>query len=941
MTHAASTSPLGPAPVQHLSPGVSREALPLRGRDEIAERLTQTFDDSIRGGVRLTILSGRPGIGKTRLLREALDEADHRGWRSIVAAPDEDSLTTPLGALTNAALSSTPPLLDAEALAPVLIGSHPQYWITRLLNDAIEIAAKDTAVLVVVDDLQWLDAGSLGALSALVRTTFGMPVNWLLATRPGTHQAAHGRLLDQARGTGQLIEVPPLSEGAIDEIGTDVLGHPAGPTLSHALAGTEGNPLLALELLYGLEDEQLITVVDGSADVIDDRLPRGFGASSRRRLAALSRPALRLAQVGSLFGRHFSLSAALSVIGTPPGAAASAVEELIDNDIVADEGDELVFRHDTIREAASETLTPSLRKVLGREVVERRLDDGTPAAVVASELLRLAEPGDPSSIDLLISAARELASTDAHTAATLISRAASLAPANARCAAEIVELLPTLWAGGRGDEVASVGEKFSSALRGDERARVDLAVARLLTESSFEDAIRTCERALQIPGVAASTRVELLAVRTLNYANKADWVGLRASIAEGRAEADDDRDRVALATLDACESVLTFYESRFDDALALQRDALRRIADSGARASLWLPEGLWMAFMHNSMGECRRALAEVDAGLADARRAHSVIAEAYWMMLRARVLYDLGVLDEARAQSEAVLDLASELQLGDFANATAGIVLFRIALHIGDVALLEQTRPLVSALADGVGLTRTGRWNLAVEALESGRFSEALGWCDLALASFEEATPSMTTPADFLDDVMLTEICIGARDTASIVRIERVVTERAAANRSNRFVGAVSSAVHGLVARSETELVEAATVFRAGERPLVLAHVLEVLASVTVEDRAAVEALEEALALYETAGATRDASRVLRSLRSRGVHRRLKSVAAGAHGLSRREQQVAEVLLTGATTKQISDALLLSPHTVVTHIRHIFAKLGVNTRNEVIEILGS
>jgi DNA-binding CsgD family transcriptional regulator len=97
--------------------------------------------------------------------------------------------------------------------------------------------------------------------------------------------------------------------------------------------------------------------------------------------------------------------------------------------------------------------------------------------------------------------------------------------------------------------------------------------------------------------------------------------------------------------------------------------------------------------------------------------------------------------------------------------------------------------------------------------------------------------------------------------------------------------------------------------------------------------------VREALTIYDELGAARDADRVRHTLRQRGVRTRL--VASDPNdtrsGLTQREFQVAERIAAGRTTQQIAEDLLLSPHTVVAHIRHIFSKWGVNTRREVKE----
>mgnify|MGYP000851887201 FL=1 len=305
------------------------------------------------------------------------------------------------------------------------------------------------------------------------------------------------------------------------------------------------------------------------------------------------------------------------------------------------------------------------------------------------------------------------------------------------------------------------------------------------------------------------------------------------------------------------------------------------------------------------------------------------------------MLFELGRLEEARAQAETVLELATAFQLGDYGNAIAGIVLFKIALHAGDQRLLDTVRPIVERMAAGPSVTRAGTWTLALEAHNSGAPELARGRSQLALDSLDDAVPSMTTPADFADDVFLASICAQVGDDKSVRKVAEVTRARADSQPGNPYLAAISLAVAGFNSRSSNDLLSAATMLRGGPRPLLLAQVLEHANTFITDDVGGRAALEEALVLYEAAGAHRDASRVLRSLRARGVRRRPTAPTTSPLGLTFREQQVLDLLATGATTQQISESLLLSPHTVVTHIRHIYDKLGVRTRREIIAKFGA
>lgn len=923
----------------HLSSGTENGLyrVPIRGRSQEIGAIDSLIRKTSSGRHSVTVFAGDPGIGKTRLLQHSLELAISRGLSTIVVTPDVDSSLTPLGALIDAGLRSEPPLLTSGDV-PVALGSaSPQYTLTRMIADALEVAAVGGGAAVVVDDLQWLDAGSLGALTTLIRDLQGIPVHWILATRTGLYGSAHQRFMSQIGPIATSFVLSPLSPFAVGTMTHDALGAVAGPRLEDAVKKAAGFPLLVLEMLRGLEEEGMLTQVKGAIEIIDDATPARYGTAARERLASLSPEALRIAQVASLYGREFSIRGVLEVLGHTAVAAAPAIQELVNLEFIIDTGTVFAFRHDTVQAAAADSLTPTLRRAMGREVLHKRLQAGESITALAAMIASVAEPGDDESIQLLFDAAETLSSTDIEGAADLVILGAQMSKGRASHAEQIATLLPLVLAAGRPDDAAHIRNTLLPLLGTSSRARVALAVARQLTESDFAGAINETDAALAIPGVPDEIKVQLLAVRALNFANKADASGLRNSLAQARALADDDRDGLALATIDATESVLLFNQGQFQAADRLQRQALERVIRCGHATGLWAPEGLWMAFMRNSLGHGAEALQIVEAGMSEAGVASNVITEAYWMMVRTRTLFDLGRLEEARTQAETVLDLAAELHLGDFTNATAGIVLHRIAIYTGDNKLLKFARPLVEKLAKGIGLTRTGRWSLAIEAVVAGDLTTAYELSALALESLTDPIPSMNSPADFADDITLAYLCKELDKTSPLDVIVDIAADRANRNPGNNLVCAVAVATKGIRERSSTELMLAVEKMRSVDRPLVEAQLLETAYWYGNADPAMIAALVRALEIYEGVGATRAASRVLQTLRHEGVRMRLKTRVEDNSGLTLREHHVAERIAAGLTTKQIALDLALSHHTVVTHIRHIYEKWGTTTRREVAE----
>jgi DNA-binding CsgD family transcriptional regulator len=137
--------------------------------------------------------------------------------------------------------------------------------------------------------------------------------------------------------------------------------------------------------------------------------------------------------------------------------------------------------------------------------------------------------------------------------------------------------------------------------------------------------------------------------------------------------------------------------------------------------------------------------------------------------------------------------------------------------------------------------------------------------------------------------------------------------------------------------RSSTyDLQTAASLF--GTRPLATASALEDLGRLQGSEGAtddAIASLDRALSIDVLAGARWDAARVRGRLRQLGVRRRIvisDRAATGWEALTSAEAAVAELASEGKTDRELAETLFISPRTVNTHLRHIFDKLGVNSR---------
>lgn len=493
--------------------------------------------------------------------------------------------------------------------------------------------------------------------------------------------------------------------------------------------------------------------------------------------------------------------------------------------------------------------------------------------------------------------------------------------------------MPVLWRSGDSSGARALFDSLLSRSPAQEVA-LHTAMARMETERSFVRAIEHCDSALSVPGITAVARAEVLAVRAMNLQNASRFDQVPRAISAARSEALAAGAAEPLATSLIVDSAFRYYALRFDEAKELADEAASIMSTQGRTAALWLPEAMWPSLLAVGAGDATASLSLADVGLRNATALTDAPAIAYWQMMRSRALLDAGQLEAAFAEASEVLALSEQLDLGLFTAATAGTTAYRAALLQGDRSAMRETRSLAEAMLAHPGpIHRTGLWLLALRADTEGDPDGAAELCTEALNFLDAPAPHLTAPGDIADDVILTRLLLraGRRDDAN--RVLRHSVGRQSMNPINALAEGTALHVEALLNDDRSLLSAAVRAFRRNRRPLPLASALEDLG--VLSESESESCWKEALGLYETCGAERSAARVRRRLRTVGVSASRRGGSRDPRSLSPAEERIARLVAERLTTSEIARELSVSPHTVVTHIRHIYAKLGLSSRQEL------
>ncbi len=359
------------------------------GRSDVGAALDADWAVVREGSLRVVVLAGEPGIGKTRLAREFARAAHEQGATVLAGSCHEETLV-PYQPFVEAlrhyiaccppaelAVQITPRRAQLAAIVPELEDSRSPYGPTGLgaeqerfrLFEAVSSLLADAAhlrpLVLFLDDLHWADQSSLLLLRHLARSQQRAPLMVLGTYRPlevdDQHPLAEALAeLRRARAV-QRLPLAGLGEAEVAELIAGRTGQQAPRGFVRRVADrSEGNPFFIEELLYDVgaqSDWDLAAggVPDSVRDLLLRRL-RGLGDDCRQALS-----------VAAVVGRDFELDVLGRVLEHPRDRLIDLVEEAIDAGVLVEPAQSvgrLSFSHALFRETIYEQLSATRRAAI-------------------------------------------------------------------------------------------------------------------------------------------------------------------------------------------------------------------------------------------------------------------------------------------------------------------------------------------------------------------------------------------------------------------------------------------------------------------------------------------------------------------------------------------------------------------------------------------------
>lgn len=907
------------------------------GRD--AElRAIEGFLGRVAAGPAALVFEGAPGIGKTTVWDCARDRARRAATQVLACRPVDAEAKLAFAALADllepVAERTLPLLAEPQRLAleVALLRASPQgavpspRGVAAAVLSMLRLLAADGPLVVAIDDQQWIDRASAEALAFALRRIGDLPVGVVTAVRVTDAEAPDPLGLRAAFGA-RLARIPigPLTAGALHHVVRQHLGRVLPrPTLLRVTDASLGNPFYALEIARELIAAD---VQPGPGDPLP--VPESVMALVLRRLDPL--PAL----VHEVLLVIASLAAPqLDTVRAATGARADeAIERAIRARVVELDGSRLRFTHPLLASAVYASALPARRRDVHRLLAGIVTDPEERARHMALAT-ELPDASVAAALDEAALLARARGAPDA--AGELQERAANLTSAENRADRRARAMRAAAHFFHAGDRVrarALVAPLLAEDPSPDERAHALQLLGRICGEEArLSDAIEHLREAL-----ACATEPELRAAIELDLALAIFSVGDLPEAARHvqavAAAAERLGDPGLLADALAMEAIKDFFVAQLTDASWRQLERACVLEDRTRSTLLTLrPTAL--------AGQ----LAVYDGRLAEAEALLHELVD--WAIERGEdselplVLVHLAALEWYRGDAEACGRWAEQavtlcLQTGNEKMRGASLA-FRAQRY----ALRGEVDEARATLAEArLPIERSGYVGAHFALINVAAALE------LSLGDFAAAERAIgpiplellvVDPQNLLSELIEVKVGLGKLDEAAALLDP--YAEQVRAN-GRRWLAARCDRGAALVAAARGDLDAALvvarrsiTVLRSLAMPIDLGRSLLVQGQVLRrrgERRAAKDALDEAVTLFERHDVRLWHARALEELRRVPIRR------GAPTDLTETEARVAELAAAGRTSREIAAALFLSARTVEANLGRIYAKLGIRGRAEL------